>query len=595
MPLRCVPCSVIWNALNDANGEVRHCRGFHTLGRTVSSLKKALEEDPNLPELQVQDDFMIRQWYPDTFPTVVPGNAPPTTQSNDARLDSIESTMKSMQAVLETLVAERYQVTPNPRAATPRGTSRGRSHSPPAKRSRRQSRRDSYESSYSTSSDESPRSRSTSREGHAPEPEDDTTPKRSTEAPPANKGWQPVPTDWHVEETANAISAKVDKRDVTGRMVKEQVANVEFYAHRLNGGGTAYSFRNLFRETTAGPSPRSHARNLHLSLSNLATRVLGSTTAGPTIHLAKSDNKWGKITVDNFSASPLLKLDSLKTLWAARTAGAKSKSPIDEDDDLPTISINWPADSDERKTTEFLQKTSKLNLIPPPQLKKPDNNIIQTDNQLRAQANRTFVTSSALDIIAATIKAAETRNSWSTQDYQTFLATLRDAVEGTAATLAPRTRDDIRAAVTARIDLRAASIPKEYKAYKCQLLNLDPLSPCPYGTLEGVTEIIDSIPAPTVIDLKGYAPIKGNASRQNSGPSSSSPHGSQQGGKRGPFPSNSNKGPSSSKNHSGDNKKSSHHSGHGHSSRGGKGGAGKGGKNNPSPSTSTPQHHHHKH
>ena len=490
-------------------------------------------------------------------------------------------------------MAERSQVTPNPGPANPRDTSRDRSHSPPAKRSRRPSRRDSYDSSstYSTSSDERPRSRSPSRDGHASDLEEDTTPKRSTEAPPANRGWQPVPTDWHIEESADLISATVDAKDETGKTFKKPVTNIELYAHRLSGGETEYSFRNLFEDTAAGPSSRSRARNLHLSLSTLATRVLGSSTASPTIQLAKSDNKWGKINVENLSASPLLKLGSLKTLWAARAAGATTKSPIDEEEYLSTMSINWPTDSDERLIAEFLQKTPKGYNIKPPQLKKPDNNLIQADTQLRAQANRTFVTSTALEIITATIRAAETRNSWSAQDYQTFLATLGDAVEGTTATLASRTRDDIRAALTARVELRADAIPEKYQSSRSQLLNLDPLSPYPYGGLKGVTEIIDARPTPTVIDLRGYAPIKGSAHRQHSNSSSSSPHGSQQGGKKGSFRSKSNKGHSSSKNHSGDNKKSSNQSGHGHSNRSGRGGAGKGGNKGTSPSTSTPQEH----
>ena len=147
---------------------------------------------------------------------------------------------------------------------------------------------------------------------------------------------------------------------------------------------------------------------------------------------------------------------------------------------------------------------------------------MSVDKDLRAKAKRTFTVSSALAHISAALRWGAARSTWSSAEAKAFLGSVADAVEGTAATLAHRTRDDIRAAVGARVELRAGAIPKDYSTSKPQLLALNALSPLLYGEAQGVTDIIDSRPLPTVIDIKGYTPVAGSSNQGRAAYSSSS-------------------------------------------------------------------------
>ena len=83
---------------------------------------------------------------------------------------------------------------------------------------------------------------------------------------------------------------------------------------------------------------------------------------------------------------------------------------------------------------------------------------------------------------------------WSASDCKSFMTSVADAVEGSAAVLAPLTRDRVGALVSERVALRDAAITKDLLLLRSELLNVDPLSPCPYGSLGGKAAILRSRP-----------------------------------------------------------------------------------------------------
>ena len=130
---------------------------------------------------------------------------------------------------------------------------------------------------------------------------------------------------------------------------------------------------------------------------------------------------------------------------------------------------------------------------------------------------------------------------WSGSDAQSFLSTVADATQAISVILAPRTRDEIRRAIDQRVSLREEAIPNNLSSVKDKLLNLEPLSPFPYGTREGVADIWNARPIPATVLLKGpqdyrYQPRPGPSSTrppQHKGGSAKSFHQGGAGNKQG--------------------------------------------------------------
>ena len=567
-PQRCSPCHDIYRQVIAA-ANPRDCPGFDQLGNTLSLLMEALRRDSKSSNQLLVEDTLVRDWFPHLLPRSQSGVEP---YGNEARLSKVEDTLVSIQAMVSSLLEgnrpSKRRRSPSPRPP-PRGTPRFPSRTPSP--------------SPSTRTDAG-RERSISERDTDSIYGDTPSLKGATVPPSSDKGWTGVPPSWKITHSASELFAS--RKDDQDTWLK--VPDIDLYAY-LQEDRTSYFFRSRYQGGDPKPSPKDRARALGRSLATLATWCSGSDQA-PSASLVRSESRAPQVLLNHIEVSSILKLEGMKDFWSAKAAGDKNNLSKG-DNDVKPFTVTWAEGTKEHLMATFLQESTALQESIPSQLSRPDKVKASSDKELRAKARRTFSVSSSLALITEVLRWGAAKDSWSPEETQAFLGSVADAVEGAAATLAPRTRDDIRAAVTARVDLRSSAIPKEYSSSKPQLLALNVLSPNLYGDFQGVSDIIDSRPPPTVIDLKGYTPVA-SSSRQSQGSYSSSSSSSNR---------YSNQGAKKNTNqsfHKGDSQNKQSHNfdastkpkPHGQGGRGGRGGSARGGHkpyNNPSDSNQT--------
>ena len=420
-----------------------------------------------------------------------------------SRMSKLEACVFNIQETLSGLAGAWGQD-----ALRPRDPSSSAQLPPPPKRARLSSpsRRDWFAPSAASASDAA--SAHEGVDGGSGSGDDVSVAGADDLPPSASFGWEPIPEDWDVRTVDGDLVGYYLDED--GETLKP-LSKVEFREHSV-GGEPSYYWRVRLTSAESSSSASARVRLLTSALPKLSARVTGSPAPHPTIVPGKVGRSGLDLVVEGSPVPSLLSWTDLPRLWSVRAAGNSVTSVVKEEarSDARPCSLDWAPGTPEHAVVEFLSGPPASTCPMPSTLKKPNKTLLQEDSDARSEALRLFTVSSSLDLMSSLLKAAIAMpQAWSASDYKAFLSHVADTVQGSAAVLAPLTRDKVRAAVSKRVAVREAAITEEHSPVKSELLNVDPLSPCPYGSLASVATILRSNPPPAkmVLDKAALAEL----------------------------------------------------------------------------------------
>ena len=320
--------------------------------------------------------------------------------------------------------------------------------------------------------------------------------------PPSERlGWKPKLDTMVVQEEDGVLVGYVKIDDD----IFHPLVNLEF-RQQIVRGKVSFFYRTKVLQSDAGSSPKELVRRLSYALPDLAARVEGSPAPKPSL-VAKKGGRFGlELSVEGPSSPSLVSWSDLTALWAIRASGDKT-GPRTAEDQLRSarpLRLDWAPGTAEQATVAFLRGDSSSTGPPPASLQKPSPAVTAADKEARDQGLRLFSVLSCLELVSSFLDAAVVmRQDWSQEDFRSFVSTTAEAVRGSAAMLAPLVKDKVQDAVSKRVAFREAAVPKTLSSVKLDLVNLEPLSPLPYGSLEGIAAILRSRPPPAQLVLKG--------------------------------------------------------------------------------------------
>ena len=362
--------------------------------------------------------------------------------------------------------------------------------------------------------------------------------------PPSERlGWKPKHSNWVVYEDEGALKGYVKIEGGTLR----PLVNLEFRKQCVRGV-VSYFYRTKVSQSDSRSSLKELVRRLSFALPNLAARVEGSPATRPSL-VAKKGSKAGlELVVGNPIESPLVSWSDLPALWAIRASG-DTAGPRAAEDQLRAarpLRLDWAQGTAEQATIAFLRGDPSCTGTPPASLQKPSQAVSAADKEARDQGLRLFSVLSCLELVSSFMDAAVVmRQDWSQEDFRSFISTAAEAVRGSAAMLAPLAKDRVQNAVSKRVAFREAAVPKSLSEVKLDLVNMEPLSPLPYGSLEGIAAVLRSKPLPAQLVLKdGLEDLLRKQSRSFQGSGSRGRNSSNQRGRGGRGGGGSDKGSS---------------------------------------------------
>ena len=615
-PVRCPSCSAHMATLaNTHPDDIPSSPAGRALAAAVRHLRHAVFRAPHLVELEIMDQRII-DWFPsaalgsqayaDIERPRTPGRdmGPTTSSPHDTqgpnrpiqplvpsgpsvmdRIDALEQSVQKLSSVpdqLQVLLAA-VQTPSEPTARRSRstsvcssGSSRQHSSSPPRK-APRQAAPNSFHGSSARTRVLSTSSSSAGDLDDEFESDDEPEPTGHSSPPPASGNWQPLPSDWECRPVDGSWVAfgppPVDTQEATTSTPEEPILvpyhEYEIYTY-FQGADRTHWFRPRTHSSHATRTLRERANQVPAALASLSAWVKGAPAPCPSVSLSGHGRRMDGCDIKGVTVSPALGLNSMSETWAAKAAGDKSSGKESDDtrNDPKPVNQTWPESSAERKVFRFLQESTLDHKIVPGGLTTPSDSVIKKDKDNRATALRLLQVNADIDILSNVLGAAtSSHRPRSAQDTQTILSSTRVALDGISALLAPLTRDMLKEAITQRVTLREKAIPEDKAPLKPQLLNLEPLSPFLYGPRETVSTLINSMPLPAVVEIKGisnnmWRPAsnkngqgkgngnnppksknqsgggKGNGSHQNRSNGSSN----QSGTNKKPFPKSGNKG-----------------------------------------------------
>ena len=511
----------------------RSSQSWATVDGVIRALRTAISDDPAPGPVLVMDQN-LSTWFPDALngpmgapvggptPSPPPPQAPSPTPAppshpaaDSERIAALERAVMGLadlpaqfRAFTEAHSRSRArQSRKRDRSSSHRSSSRSdaaASPQPPPSKSRRPSSSSSARSVRTVPRTPSPTPRASDDEVEG-DTFSDSGSSDATAPPSASRGWRLCPSYW-VCATVDGVVVATDQYAAPDDQpnVKNEITS---YGHGVNKQ-FYYRPRGTIRHLP--PTQRDKANRVPQSLASLSPWVRGGQGPCPSVSLAGYGRSTDGCEVSGVSLSPALSLDALPTVWATRVAGDKSAGP-DRDEtrnDPRPLRQSWPKGSAEERAFTFLQESQSNQVFVPGRLVKPSARTIAKDRQARASAYRALQVSANSDLLSYYLRAAETTDrQWSASDFQSFISAARATSEGISALLAPYTRDLVRAAVSQRIELREEAIPKDMASVRQSLLSLDPLSPFLFGESERVATIINSIPPPATVEIKGLAQL----------------------------------------------------------------------------------------
>ena len=315
--------------------------------------------------------------------------------------------------------------------------------------------------------------------------------------PSAKQGWRLKPDTWVViEEDAGLVGYfRAENQSFC------PLTELEFRRHQTPDA-VSYYYRVRVPASGSEASAAERVRRMSPALVSLSARVAGSPAPRPSI-IPKKSGKYGMdLEIGGSPVHSLLSWSDLPSLWSVRAAGPKPPARDREESrlDARPFSLDWAPGTPGHALASFLTGPSASEATVPYPLTKPPAGVLKADSDSRSEAHRLYSVSTCLDVLSALLRAAVAMpQEWSSTDCRSFLATVAESVEGSAALLAPLTRDRVREAVFQRVAFREAAVPKEHSASKADLVTLEPLSPLPYGSLEGVASVVRSRAPPAEV------------------------------------------------------------------------------------------------
>ena len=542
VPEECPPCIAIVGELRSLPTEgIRESEAWSILREHLEALSLAAVDVPPRRVLEVPGD--VADWFSDASsnqdtPHLRPGNHSGHLQRERVRpierlatrMDGYEKAVAGIQETLQALLNFIPQLSNRSGPSTPPDHDSG---SPRAKRPRLASEDDASQAPRAkwprlASGDVSGTGRALPsslvdpgydgvNDSDASEYADSAT---EWDLPPPSErlGWRIKPDSWVVREDEGVLVGYVRIEDGSFH----PLINLEFRRQVVRGVVSFY-YRTKVPPSDSLSSPRELVRRLSFALTNLAARVEGSPASKPSLVARKSGRFGLELLVGDSPIPPLVSWSDLPALWAIRASGDKAglRSTEDAPRAARSLRLDWAPGTAEQATVAFLRGESSSTGSPPSSLQKPSPAITTADKEAREQGLRLFSVLSCLELVSAFLDAAVVMpQDWSHEDFRSFIGTAAEAVRGSAAMLAPLAKDKVQDAVAKRVAFREAAVPKALSSVKQDLVNLEPLSPLPYGSLEGIAAILRARPPPTQLMLKGSLEdllLKQSRSFQNSG------------------------------------------------------------------------------
>ena len=546
LPEECPPCSAIIEELRTLPvGQVRESAAWSILREHLGALTHAAMKVPHRMALEVPSE--VAAW----FPSAGSGNlVTPPIQHEDrggqvpAELGQPGDGLASHMEGFGTSVAVLREAVQTLVGALPRLSGLGRSSTPP--RSTSGSPRVKRPRLASDDVLGSGRALAASLVDPGYDDVDDSDGYYASEfgdsaaewdlPPPSERlGWKLKPDSWVVREEDKVLVGYFQVEDGSF----QPLVNMEFRRQIIRGVESIF-YRVRVPPSDSLVSAKELVRRLSYALPNLAARVEGSPAAKPSL-VPKKGGRFGlELVVKNSGVPSLVSWSDLPALWAIRASGDQGGPRATDDTQLAArpLRLDWEPGTSEQATISFLRgETSGLG-TPPSSLQKPSPAAVSADKEARAQGLRLFSVLKCLEMVSSFLDAAVVMpQEWSHEDYRSFISTVAEAVKGSAAMLAPLVRDKVQEAVFKRVSLREAAVPKALSSVKLDLVNLEPLSPLPYGSLEGIAAILRSRPPPAQLMLKAGLEdllLKQSRSSQGSGSRGRSSSGQKgRGGKAG--------------------------------------------------------------
>ena len=510
VPEECRPCGAILDELRGLPiDRVRESLAWSILMEHLRSLSSMAREDSPQGALEVPGD--VAAWFSDgssirVDPPPRPGGRVGLLQGDSTNsIDGLASRMQYFENSVATIREQlRDLISSVPPLSSRDGPSTSQdvpSDSPRAKRPRLASgvasgSRDSFSSplvdpGYGDVDDSDGFDAS----------EYDETSEWDQPTPSERLGWRRKHDNWVVREDEGVLMGYVKIEDGTF----QPLVNLEF-RKQIVRGRVSFFYRSRVPQSDSWSSPKELVRRLSYALPNLAARVEGSPAPKPSL-VANKGGRFGlELLVGDPSSPPLVSWSDLPALWAIRASGDKT-GPRAAEDQLRAarpLRLDWAPGTAEQATVAFLRGDSSSTGPPPASLQKPSPAVSAADKEARDQGLRLFSVLSCLELVSSFLDAAVVlRQEWSQEDFRSFISTAAEAVRGSAAMLAPLVKDKVQGAVSKRVAFREAAVPKALSSVKLDLVNLEPLSPLPYGSLEGIAAILRSRPPPAQLVLKG--------------------------------------------------------------------------------------------
>ena len=130
----------------------------------------------------------------------------------------------------------------------------------------------------------------------------------------------------------------------------------------------------------------------------------------------------------------------------------------------------------------------------------PPAEIVKKDLQERQLALFGFSLQSVLDLVSVNCEAVlEESHRLSIRDFHSVLEKIVLIQRGLASMTVPFVGSLLERAISARLELRTASVPKESREALRSLLLLDPMSKDHWGSMESVQEKIRAVKEPVVV------------------------------------------------------------------------------------------------
>ena len=317
------------------------------------------------------------------------------------------------------------------------------------------------------------------------------------------KGWQALPSSWTIVMSQDGQPSACDKVRYGGE-VHLVLKDVELKWWTGEGSDSKYLWRPWrVAPDEVVPRPVSEVSSMAADLTALSQLLSSCDESAPEVSQVTSSSRNPRLRVSGMGAPSYPDSAEIRCLWD-RLSGLSRKTS--DPDSLkvrpPKCSVQWPAGSVLSEVQDFLSapKARKEDFYY--RLKVPSARVLGEDFSSRTSALQSWSVLSLLDVLGGLASSSAT----AARDLEGFdsafaLDKISGAMKGLSALLVPVVRTQLEEAVSRRLAVRSAAIPKDLDKIRVDLLASSPLHPLPLGDQGALRSMIKEVPLPMQLTL----------------------------------------------------------------------------------------------